>query len=72
MFKRNLSKILFKFANKFKSKEPDIAIIIYTINVCLGSDKVLKGDSLKRLSEFAQSISRENSIKLDNKVKEKS
>ncbi len=73
MFKKNIGKVIRKLANKFKSKNADVAIILYTIDVCLGSDQLLKGDSLERLSEFAQSLNRENGHKLLNsqKLKEK-
>ncbi len=67
--KKSIQQELNEIADKFKKRNPDVALIIYAMSLCVGCDKLLKNDSLERLSKMALSLTRENQIILDRNKK---
>ena len=67
--KKSIQRELNDIADKFKKKNPDVALIIYAMSLCVGCDKLLKNDSLDRLSKMALSLTRENQIILERNKK---
>ncbi len=65
--KKSIQEEFNDIAKKYQNKNVDAAIIMYSIAACIGSDKILKGNSLGRLSQMAASLAKENLIRLKGK-----
>ena len=62
--KKSIQQEFNDIADKYKDENVEVAIIMYSIAACIGSDKILKGNSLSRLSQMAGSLAKENLIRL--------